>query len=257
MAVQNSDDLGIVTGSGNTYTFPTPASGSAENLLGRTSTDVLTNKTLGAGTASVPPLIWTSGINLTTPVAGANEFDGVQYYKTIDTTSGRAALPAEQYFHLTAAGSTISTIANFFGTTSNISLVASAYYIIDVYCFFLNTTAGTLTWTFTNSAAPTSQNIQYDMSPLTGIPAPAGSATAYLSGTIYNDATAAKALTTTGTLTTAVNHFARFKIFLQNGTGTSLKIQATKLVGGTITPGINSYWFARRISPNNVGTFTA
>jgi hypothetical protein len=196
-----------------------------------------------------------SGTNLTSAAAGVHEFDGVQFYKTIDTSSGRGAVPVEQYVHLTADGSTISTIANFFGATSNISLVASGYYIIDVYCWFLNTTAGTVTWTLTNSAAPTSQNIYYEMSPITGIVAPPGTVT-MLVGQYSKDATAALAFTT-GTLTTAVEHYAHFKIWLQNGTGTSLKIQATKNVGGTITPRLNSYWVARRVSPNNIGTFAA
>lgn len=181
--------------------------------------------------------------------------DGAQYYATIDTTSGQGAIPVEQYFHLTADGSTISTIANFFSTTSNISLVASAYYYIEVTCFFLNTTSGTVTWTFTNSAAPTSQNIYYQQSPITGLVAPPGTATD-LEGAYSKDATAARAFTT-GTLTTAVDHYAFFKIWLQNGTGTSLKIQATKNVGGTITPRLGSMWTCRRLSPNNIGTFAA
>lgn len=214
--------------------------------------------TLAAGTTTVSPLTYLSGTNLTNAAIGANEFDGVQYYETIDTSSGRGAIPVEQYFHLTANGGTIGTIANFFGATSNISLVASAYYVIDIYCWFLNTTAGTVTWTFTNSAAPTSQNVIADMSPIAGIGVDdAWSAT----GTPVQFATAkdvtAGSAVTTGTLATAVNHFAHFKIFLQNGTGTSLKIQATKNVGGTITPLLNSYWFARRLSPNNIGTFAA
>lgn len=210
---------------------------------------------LFTGTASIAPLKYTAGTNLTTPVAGAMEFDGVQLYNTIDTTSGRAAVLAEQYFHLTAAGSTVgTTIGNYFGTTSNISLVANAYYEIDIYLFYLKTTAGTVTWTLTNSAAPTSQNIIYEMSPASGIVAPPGTA-AMLSGQIYNSTTAAQTVVT-ASLTTAVNHYARFKIFLRNGTGTSLKIQAT-CSAGTITPGINSYWMCKRRSPNNIGTFAA
>lgn len=212
---------------------------------------------LAAGTTTTSPLNFPAGTNETTPEIGDCEFDGVQFYKTIDLTSSRGAVPIQQYFHLTAAGATIGTIANYFGANSNISLIANAHYLIEIYCFFLNTTAGTLTWTFTNSAAPANQNICYEMSPLGGIVAPAGAAVANLSGAIYNDATAAKALTTSGTLTTAVNHFAKFTIFLINGTGTSLKIQATKLVGGTITPGIGSFWFARRLSPGNIGAFAA
>ena len=114
------------------------------------------------------------------------------------------------------------------------------------------TTGGTVTWTYTNSAAPTSQNIFYEMSPVAGIVAPPGTATA-LVGQVYNDATAAKTIVT-GSLSDATNYYAHTRIWLQNGTGTSLLIQATASAG-SITPGINSYWFARRLSPNNIGSF--
>lgn len=210
------------------------------------------NTTYPAGTTTIAPINKTSGTNLTVAVAGAEEYDGVNNYFTLDTTSGRGAVPVEQYFHLTSAGGTISTIANYFGSTSNISLVASAYYEIEVFAYFLKTTGGTVTWTFTNSSAPTSQNIESIMSPATGIVTGTPTATT-LFGHIYNDTTAAKTVVSP-TLTTAVNHYAHFKIFLQNGSGTSLKIQATSSAG-TITPGINSYWKCIRRSPNNIGTF--
>lgn len=207
---------------------------------------------LAAGTATLAPLNFPSGTIQTAPAAGDMEFDGEQLYGTIDIASSRGAIPVEQYFHLTVAGGVITTIANFFGANGNITLVANAYYIIDIYVWFLNTTGGTVVWTFTNSAAPMSQNLLYESSPSGGIPAPPGSA-ASLTGHIYNDATAALALAPTATLATGVNHYMHTRIYLQNGTGTSLQIQATKSVG-SITPGINSYWFCRRISPNNIGT---
>lgn len=210
-----------------------------------------------AGTTTRAPMRLTAGTNLTTPVAGSVEFDGIQHYETIDTTSGRGALNVEHFFRLLNAGSTISTIADYFGANSAIPLVASAQYIIEFVCFFLNTTAGTVTWTLLNAAAPTSQNIEYEMTPVTGIKAPAGSAAANLDGQILTDNTAAKALTATGTLTTAVSHYMRLKVWLQNGTGTNVRLQATKNVGGTITPGIGSYWTCRRITAGNVGTFAA
>lgn len=210
---------------------------------------------LPAGTATVAALRMTSGANLTTPVTGAFEYDGVNFYQTTDTTSGRGIAKVEQHFMLTSAGTAITTIGNYFGANSNISLVASAYYEIDIWCYFLKTTASTITWTFTNSAAPTSQNILFEMSPTGGLTTPPGTATK-LSGNFYNDTTAARAITTSGSLTTGVNHFMYTKIFLRNGTGTSLKIQATS-TSGSITPGIGSHWFARRLSPNNVGTFAA
>jgi hypothetical protein len=209
---------------------------------------------IAAGTTTIAPILMAAGTNLTSPLAGAVEFDGVQVYGTIDTSSGRGAVPVVQYRHLTAAGSTISTIANFFGANSNISLVASAYYIIEIDCYFLKTTAGTVTWTFTNSAAPTSQNINSRFSPATGIITGTPTATE-LQGDIYNDATAAKTVAS-GSLSDATNHRHRFTIFLQNGTGTSLKIQAT-CSAGTLTPGINSYWRATRMSSGQVGTHAA
>jgi len=112
-----------------------------------------------------------------------------------------------------------------------------------------------VTWTLTNSAAPTNQNIYFEMSPIAGVVAPPGTAT-MLIGQYSKDATAARAFTT-GTLADAVDHYAHFKIFLDNSTGVSLKIQATKNTSGTITPRRGSYWIARRMSPNNIGTFVA
>jgi hypothetical protein len=175
-------------------------------------------------------------------------------YGTTDTTSGRSSIGLYNQFKLTTNGATISTISNFFGATSNIKLVASAVYEIEITMYYLKTTAGTVTWTLTNSAAPTSQNIYYEMSPITGIVAPPGTASTMLTGQAVN-ATAAYSFAT-GSLTTAVNHFARFKIQLVNGTGTSLLIQATASAG-TITPLAGSIWTARRLNPTNNGSYAA
>lgn len=254
------------TGLGNNTAFTTPSYpnvgtlgavliGDGTNITADTTPTLVDVLTLAAGTTTIAPLVYQSGTNLTTATAGAQEYDGVQYYATIDSTSKRGAIPVEQYFHLTAAGTAITTIANFFGATSNISLVASAYYEIEIYCYFLkDANASVVTWTFTNSAAPTGQNIITEFSPIAGIVTGTPTAT-MLNGQIYNDATAAKTIAS-GTLAASVNHFAHFKIMLKNGTGTSLKIQAT-VTTGNITPGIGSWWRCRRISPNNIGTFAA
>jgi len=223
-----------------------------DNPNGGTFTGVITT---AASTTSIANINTPAGALKTTPIAGDHDFDGVASYITNDTTSGRGFVPVSQYRRLTANGSTISTIANYFGATSNISLVSGGFYEIDIYAFFLNTTSGTVVWTLTNTAAPTSQNIVYEMSPVTGIVAPPGTAT-MLSGQVINDATAALALTATGALTTAVNHYMRMKIWLSNSTGTSLKIQATKSAG-TITPLVGSYYRVTRLPDANTGTFAA
>jgi hypothetical protein len=220
-------------------------------LAGGTLTGALK---LAAGTTALSPLNFQTGTNETTPAAGDCEFDGVNFYQTIDTTSSRGAIPTEQYFHLTADGSTISTIANFFGATSNVNLVASGYYVIEIEMFYLKTTSGTVTWTLTNSAAPTAQDIIYESSAATGVNT-STPATGNLFAQFSEDATAARTIVSPS-LTSAADHFTRIKILLKNGTGTNLKIQATASAG-TITPRIGSWWRCRRISPNNIGSFAS
>lgn len=215
-------------------------------------TGTVTSETIAAGTATVAPTTYTAGTNLTVPVAGATEYDGTQMYQTLDTSSGRGAIDVEQYFHLTANGGAITTIGNFFGANSNPTIVASGYYILDCYFWYATTGTGTVVFTFTNSAAPTSQNIYWEMSPTTGMVAPPGTAT-MLVGQTLNDNTAARTITT-GSLS-AANHYAHVKMWIQNSTGTNIKIQATSN-GTNLTPQLNSYWICRRISPNNIGSFS-
>lgn len=214
------------------------------------------------GTATVAPLQLTSGANLTSAAAGVMEYDGSVGYFTPDTTVGRGFIPATQTFRLTSAGSAIgNTITNFFGANSNIPLVANAFYEIDIYMLALRgTTAGPATITLTNSAAPTRMFVDYEASPLAGAAAPPGSVTAltnlYFRGTTTTT-TAAYAITT-GTLAISVNHYFRLKLFLQNGTGTSLKIQMTAgTANNTMTPQAGSAWFCRRLPDANTGTFAA
>lgn len=226
---------------------------------GTTTPTALIHLAAGTTSANTAPLKFTSSSAalLTNVEAGAEEVDanGIKFY-TKETTAGRGYVPDVQRFRLTSNGSTISTIANFFGSTSNPTLVSGAEYIIEIDCYYTNTTAGTVTWTFTNSAAPTSQNIHARFSPAAGIVAPAGSAAAtYLEGDIQGDATAALALSTSPTLTDATTQWAHFSIHLYNNTGTSFKIQATKLVGGTITPLKGSYWTVTRVPAGNTGIF--
>jgi hypothetical protein len=225
------------------------------NLVAAAGNVVANSITPVAGTATVAPVVLTSGTNLTTAAAGSIEYDGENMYGTTDVTSGRSSIGLFNQFQLKANGSNISTgIANFFGATSNIGLVNNGYYEIEITAYFTKNTAGTVTWTLTNAAAPTTQNIYYEMSPITGIVAPPGTTSTMIIGQAVN-ATATYSFTT-GSLTTGVNHYARFRIQLDNGTGTSLKIQVTQSAG-TITPLAGSIWTARRINATNNGTYAA
>ncbi len=223
-----------------------------------TAIQVLTNKRIvlsaGDDPAGSAALKFTTGDLLTVAEAGAEEYDGVSRFFTINATEGRGQVPVEQWKRLVASGGAITTIANFFGSNSNPILLPSQWYELEVYALFLKGTAGTVTWTFTNSGAPNWQNIDYEMSPITGIVAPPGTATA-LKGQIVADATAARTIVT-GSLTDAVNHYMRTKFLINNNAGTSLLLQAT--VGtGQITPLKGSFWRMRRLSLSDVGNFAA
>lgn len=220
------------------------------------STGRFTNVTTNAGTASLAPITLTAGTNLTSAIAGSFEFDTantIQYF-TGNTTNGRGITPTTNVFRLTANGAaTATTISPFFGTTSSIPLVANGVYEIDIECYFLKNTAGTLTWTLTNSAVVTNMNANFEMSPITGV-ATAGAAP--LTGFLIAQTAAAAAFGATGSLTTAVNHWIKFKIILENASSTSIRLNVTNSAG-TITPLRNSYWKAIRLPATNVSTYAA
>jgi hypothetical protein len=110
----------------------------AHTLVGADTTDALTNKTLilPAGTNALAPEQFTAGTNLSSPVAGAVEFDGAAFYKTRDTTSGRRYDDGWQFFRLTGNGTPFTSITDFFGSTSAIPTVLNAVYEIEWHCYF-------------------------------------------------------------------------------------------------------------------------
>lgn len=224
---------------------------SGSSGFGATSPTAKVHLGAGTATAGTAPLKFTSGTNLTTEEAGAVEYDGAALYATMDTTHGRGTVPVEQYFRLTADGATISAAAApFFAGTSNISLASGAAYEIEFYCYFLKTTAATVVWTLTNTAAPTAMNVALEMSPIAGV---AATPTAALNANLVKSVVAAPTITT-GTLATGVNHYAHFKILLFNGTGSSFILKAST-ASGSLTPLLGSYWKARRLPANSIGTF--
>jgi hypothetical protein len=111
---------------------------------------------LATGTASVAPLKFAlTGAVLTAPSQGAVEFDGNSLFITGGTTtgSGRQVVLASQAFTLTTGGSVIAAGSSVFGNTSRPYLLASHLYSFTIQIFFTKTTAGTITYGFTNTAS--------------------------------------------------------------------------------------------------------
>jgi len=215
--------------------------------------------TIGVSTTSSAALQFKSGSLLTTASAGVVEYDGINFYGTIDGTSGRGSIPIEQYFLLTQTGSGITNSAvNFFGTTSNISLAPNGIYEINIILFFTKSGAGGVgTYTFVYNTAPISLNFELISSPVAGIISPTSTANnnSYFSQ-IYNNTSSPYSYTDGSNLSNAT-HYRNFKILLIAGATTNyMKIQSS-VNAGTIVQGIGSRWYAKRLSSNDVGTFAA
>lgn len=208
---------------------------------------------LKPGTTARAPIRFPSGTNVTTPLAGTEEFDGTGFYETTHATEGRMRSGATSVFYLTGNGSTISTIANFFGSTSAFATTTNGVYEFTYHCYFLNTTAGTLVWTITNTQTWTNVVGSWEGSPVGGVTAVGGIVGA---GSGVATTTAGFALPTTGTLTDATRHYHRIRVFGECGTAGNVRLNATKAVGGTITPLRGSYYTVRRVS-GNTGAFVA
>jgi hypothetical protein len=223
----------------------------AVNAAAATTLGTVVGLNLAAGTTTVEPLQFTSGVNLTTAAAGAVEYDGSFFYMTRETTSGRGAVQVNHTFRLAAAGSAIGpTIADFFGANSSINLAASSVYEIDVFAYFTKTTAGTATWTLTASSAPTVMFGVYESTPITGI----GAGAPPSSSTSSQAATTA-AFGASGSLSTGVNHIFTFKITVVTNLATNFRLQLTQSAG-TATPLAGSYYTVNRISASQ-GSFAA
>lgn len=167
-------------------------------------------------------------------------------------TSGAGAIVGEQTFRLAANGpaTTQNVLADFFGTTSSISLEAASTYQITAYCVFLKTTAGTAIFNMLASSAPTRMVGTYLATPLTGI----GSGNPQW-GSAGSQGAISAAFTTTGSLTTAVNHVFQFTMQVQTNLATNFRLQLNT-VTGTGTPLAGSYYTVKKIS-NTTGTFVA
>lgn len=103
---------------------------------------------LVAGTTAIAPLDFTAGTNLTTPTAGAMEYDGKVIYATPQGTQ-RGVVPGAQFFRLDSslAGANVSTAQNLFGV--GVTLSAGTVYAFEAF------------YGLSKSAGATSHNLGY------------------------------------------------------------------------------------------------
>lgn len=98
-----------------------------------------------AGTTTAPPLDFVAGTNLTTPIAGAMEYDGTTFFGTPIGTQ-RGIISASQYFRLNSglAGANVNTAQNILGVGVTLSS-NTVYEFIGAY--IMTKTAGSTSHT--------------------------------------------------------------------------------------------------------------
>jgi hypothetical protein len=203
-----------------TYTLGLPTANTT--LVGLSTTDTLTNKTIGAGTTTVPPLFLTSGTNLTSATAGAVEYDGKVVYATPIGTQ-RGIVPTQQYYRLNAdlAGANSTAAQSLFGV--GVTLSASTVYEFEIM-FALIKSAGTTSHTMGLGFGGTAtlNNIQWQFSGIYS--------------TITNNIGSAAAITavygSTASNTTVTNGTTAASVILWGLTKGVVSVNA----GGTFTP---------------------
>ena len=204
--------LGVNTGSAGAFVvnggaLGTPSSGTVTNLTGTASINI--NGTVGA----------------TTPNTGAF------------TTLGWSGVSG-----LTASIGT--SITDYF--TSTISLDASSTYDIDCVAYFLKSTAGTVTWTWTFSSAPNAISSFYTATPIAGFTTTANTGTTFIGGSAAVQTSTTLTHAASGGLSSAVYHMFRFKVSVNTNAATTIQLRGLNN-SGTLTPQAGSFMRATKV----------
>jgi hypothetical protein len=208
------------------------------------------------GTTALAPLTMPAGSLLTVPAAGAQENDGAGFYSTVDVTNGRRFNDNWNYFRLTAPAAGITTIADVFGATgSGIPTVLNGVYEIEWHVYWVHTTTGTgtITWTIVSTTNWTNLVANYIQAAAAGIGTVAAP---QMAGVLASAAAASIALPVTGVNTAVANHMARIHAVVECGTAGNIRLRMTASAG-TATPSRDSYFKVRRLPAGNAGTFVA
>lgn len=246
------DTFAATPSSSNLASLVTDETGTNKLVLSDGPT--LNGPVVGAGSATAASKMKiTSGTLLTTPEAGAVEYDGNAFYETVNATEGRLLTPNYAFFRLTSdAGAPIGAgIADYFGSNSAFPTVASAIYLFEAFLWFLKSTAGTVTWTLTNTG--TYANVVACALETASAGFTAGNAQAYglVAGT-----TQAQSLGVTGSLADAANHATWLRALVEITNAGNIRLRATESAG-TITPLRGSFYRVTRLPAGNVGAFVA
>jgi len=215
------------------------------------SPTTFSNLIIDAGTATTAPLKFTSGANLTTPVAGAVEYNGSSFFQTVDTTSGRGVVPVSQFIYLSSDNNYISSSYPVF-PSSTLSLVSGGLYEYEaeIYVYRI-VSSGTLTWSFIFSSTPGFMHAHYVGQPTAGISS-VGSAT---TAGVVNATGTTISLPNTGTLSSSTYNHYKIKALISVSSATTMNLQLQSNAN-YVSVIAGSYAKITRLPTSSVGTLT-
>lgn len=179
-----------------------------------------------------------SALTAVTTLAATDEFGVNQGGTSKKATLAQISPIGGGSVKYSAAGAALgSGIADYF--TSTISLDAASIYEIECHAYFLKTTAGTVTWTWIFSSAPTVVTSRNQSTPVTGF------TTSVITGAeVFAEATIEASTTVvhaaSASLTTAVRHSFIFRVRILTNAATTIQLRCTESAG-TVTPQAGSY----------------
>jgi hypothetical protein len=260
----NSTTTTAYTNAGNSGEILKSNGTSAPSWLGTTGSSnvvlstspIITTPILAAGTTVNAPLQFTgTGNILTTPVAGALEFDGTNLSFINDATVGRGIVPNVQQFRYSSVGAALTgATQNFFGANSAVTLAAATTYEVEYFCYFLKNTLGTVQWIPTVSSAFSVAHAHIEYTPIAGFTTTVSTAAMVLTQATVNTNTVLTAIAS-GSLVDLTYHIHKIRMRIQTNLACNLRLNVTISVG-TITPQIGSFYTVKKVM-SNYGTFVA
>ena len=145
----NVTTVGLVTATGNVGGGNVNAGGAVSAVGNVNGGNVNAFVRPSGGTSSSAPVAFTAGTNMTTPSAGAFEYDGVVFYGSPQSNQ-RGVVATEQFIVLTAnyTGADSASAQKVFDATTNgaVTLAASTTYMMEGV-YYITRSAGTTSHT--------------------------------------------------------------------------------------------------------------
>ena len=145
----NVTTVGLVTATGNVGGGNVNAGGAVSAVGNVNGGNVNAFVRPTTGTSSAAPVAFTAGTNMTTPGAGAFEYDGVVFYGSPQSNQ-RGVVATEQFIALTAnyTGADSASAQQVFDATTNgaVTLAASTTYMMEGV-YYITRSAGTTSHT--------------------------------------------------------------------------------------------------------------